>query len=628
MHLSEPDSRPEDTGHVRFSLSRFLTWFLFFFYFSGVHQSIIYFSGIADFFGLAVSLVMSLIWLVPVMLFPTRGKAIAGIIGVILWASSLFSMGYLALYHQDFSQSVIYIIFESNWAESSEYLHSYFAWWMVPALAVYTLIPWMIWRRLQPIGGRPTTRLLLALAICLAVFWPMLDGAVINGGLPGNAIRSQVNSMEPVSPWQLVMGYVKYRKALANVENRLLASDKPPLEGLTDRNASTPNTLVLVIGESTNSRRMGIYGYYRDTTPRLSAMSNELLAFDQVYASRPYTVESLEQALTFADQLHPKLYLEKPTLIDVMKQAGYKTYWITNQQTQTQRNTLMTTFSRQADEQVYLNNNRSQNSAQYDEVVFKPFEDILNRPESKKFILVHLIGTHRAYQFRYPDRFKIFNDNENLPPWVRKKRYRREYNEYDNAVVYNDFVVSSLIEKLKNSGQNGYLVYFSDHGEEVYDYPNHLFAGRNEAAPTPAMYSVPFLIWESRSWKRNNMLDLSNYTFHRMYSLSDFIYTWLDLAGIRFDEFNPSKSILSRWYSPGPVLIGNPAKPETLIDARRKFFPGTAGTMPMPEMRQPPAPTYGPVYGPDTRPNYGSGHGPNYGPHFEPGNGPVPLRDL
>jgi heptose-I-phosphate ethanolaminephosphotransferase len=361
-------------------------------------------------------------------------------------------------------------------------------------------------------------------------------------------------------------------------------------------------------------------------------MSNELLAFDQVYASRPYTVESLEQALTFADQLHPKLYLERPTLIDVMKQAGYKTYWITNQQTQTQRNTLMTTFSRQADEQVYLNNNRSQNSAQYDEVVFKPFEDILNRPESKKFILVHLIGTHRAYQFRYPDTFKIFNDNENLPPWVRKKRYRREYNEYDNAVVYNDFVVSSLIEKLKNSGQNGYLVYFSDHGEEVYDYPNHLFAGRNEAAPTPAMYSVPFLIWESRSWKRNNMLDLSNYTLHRMYSLSDFIYTWLDLAGIRFNGFDPRKSIFSRSYSPGPVLIGNPEKPETLDDVRQKFFPATAGAMPEPGMRHPPAPAYGPAHDPDTRPNYAPSFGPNHGlgyaPHFEPGNGPVPLRDL
>ncbi len=609
VHFSEPDYRPKDTGQNRFSRTRFLVWFLFFFYFSGVHQAIIYSSGIAGFFGLTQALVMSLLWLVPVMLFPARGKLIAGIAGVVLWASSLFSMGYLALYHQDFSQSVIFIIFESNWAESSEFLHSYFAWWMLPALAIYTLIPWLIWRRLQPVGGTPVTRLLLTFTICLAVCWPMLDRVIINKGSLADGFDEQANSMEPVAPWQLVMGYVKYRQALSNAENRLLASDKPPLEGLVDSNADTPSTLVLVIGESTNSRRMGIYKYYRDTTPRLKAMSDELLVFDQVYASRPYTVESLQQALSFANQLQPKLYLEKPTLVDVMKQAGYRTYWITNQQTQTQRNTLLTTFSKQADEQIYLNNNRSQNSAQYDEVVFKPFDDILSRSESKKFILVHLIGTHRAYRYRYPDTFKIFDDNEDLPPWLRKKRYRRDYNEYDNAVLYNDFVVASLIEQVEKSGQNGYLVYFSDHGEEVYDYPHHLFAGREEAAPTPAMYSVPFLVWRSESWKRNNRIDVSYDMTHRMYSLSDFFHTWMDLAGIRFSGFDAGKSIISRQYTPGPVLIGNPAKPETLVDVRQKFFPAAmtpatpATTMqgpgpgPGPEALQPPTPAYGPKYG-------------------------------
>jgi heptose-I-phosphate ethanolaminephosphotransferase len=607
VHLSEPDFRPKDTGQDRFSGTRFLVWFLFFFYFSGVHQAIIYFSGIAGFFGLSQSLIMSLLWLVPVMLFPARGKFIAGIAGVLLWASSLFSMGYLALYRQDFSQSVIFIIFESNWAESSEFLHSYFAWWMPPALAIYTLIPWLLWRRLQPVGGTPVTRLLLTFTICLTVCWPMLDRVIINKDSLADGFDEQANSMEPVAPWQLVMGYVKYRQALSNAENRLLAADKPPLEDLVDSNADTPSTLVLVIGESTNSRRLGIYGYYRDTTPRLKAMSDELLVFDQVYASRPYTVESLAQALSFADQLQPKLYLEKPTLVDVMKQAGYRTYWITNQQTQTQRNTLLTTFSKQADEQVYLNNNRSQNSAQYDEVVFKPFDDVLNRPEAKKFILVHLIGTHRAYRYRYPDTFKVFNDNEDLPPWVRKKRYRRDYNEYDNSVLYNDFVVATLIEQLKTSGQNGYLVYFADHGEEVYDYPHHLFAGREEAAPTPAMYSVPFLVWQSESWKHSNRIDDSFDMRHRMYSLSDFFHTWMDLAGIRFSGFEPGKSIISPQYTYSPVLIGNPAKPETLVDVRQKFFPAAAIPAPPattllrpgpgPAVLQPTAPAYGPEYG-------------------------------
>ena len=373
-----------DHGHVQqrpFRWRDLLPYYLIFLYFSGIRQAFIYFGDIAGMFGLAQALVISLLWLVPVLLFPSRARAIAGGIGLLLWLSSLFSLGYLALYHQDFSQSVIFIIFESNWAESSEYLQSYFAWWMVPALAIYTLLPWLIWRRLRPVSLPTSARVSLALLLCLAVFWPGLSALYLKHAPPALASRYQADHMEPAAPWQLLIGYAKYRVALANTENGLLrAKPRPRLQDLTDRHAG----LVLVIGESTNSRRMGLHGYPRDTTPRLSAMAGELRVFDQVYAVRPYTIESLEQVLSFADQRHPKRYLHSPTLLDIMKQAGYRTYWISNQQTQTQRNTLLTTFSKQADEQLYLNNNRSQNSAQHDQVVFRPFRDILNNGVKKE----------------------------------------------------------------------------------------------------------------------------------------------------------------------------------------------------------------------------------------------------
>ncbi len=552
--------------------SGLFAYYLFFAYFSVVDQAIVYFSGIADLFGLVQAFVMSLLWLVPLLIFPGRARMIAGAIGVALWFSSLISLGYLAIYHQEFSQGVIFTLFESNWAESSEYLESYFAWWMVPAFILYSLLPWLMWRRLKPLQLASGTRLALAVGVFLVVCWPGLGPWALKGAPPELALRLQADHMEPVAPWQLVIGYAKYRDALQATENRLLSeAGHRALPGLSDRNHDTANTLVLVIGESTSSRRMGLYGYSRETTPRLSALAPELLVFDQVYASRPYTIESLEQVLSFADQTHPKRYLQSPTLIEIMKQAGYRTYWITNQQTQTRRNTLLTTFSKQADEQIYLNNNRSQNSARYDEVVLRPFQDILNNEVPKKFILVHLIGTHRAYHYRYPERFNVFEKRDDTPPWLRKARQRREYNDYDNAVLYNDYVVANLIQRLKQSGENGFLVYFADHGEEVYDFPGRPFAGRNERAPTLPMYSVPFLIWRSESWKRRNPVDDPARMRHRLYSLSDFIYTWLDLAGISFEGFDPGRSIVNRAYRPHPVLIGDPAKPETLIDLRAQF---------------------------------------------------------
>jgi heptose-I-phosphate ethanolaminephosphotransferase len=548
-------------------------YFFYYFYFSGLHQIIIYASGIAGISGLLQAILMSFLWIIPILLFPSQSKFISGVTGLFLWASSLVTMGYLALYHQDFSQSVLFIIFESNWSESSEFLESYFSWWMIPALMLYTAVPFLIWRHLRPIYFPIRTRMILIVSISLIVSWPAFDRLVIKQTSLQNAITHQINSMEPVAPWHLILGYIKYKKSLHEIEQYLLANkNMAPLRDLYDKNSNTSNTLVLVIGESTNRLRMNIYGYYRDTTPQLTALKNELLVFDNVYAPRPYTIETLEQVLSFADEKTPDLYLKKPTLINLMQQAGYKTYWITNQQTQTERNTMLTTFSKQADEQIYLNNNRSQNSSQYDEIVIKPFEKILNSTEQKKFIVIHLLGTHRAYHYRYPDGYNYFNTNRGLPFWIRSRRHAREYNEYDNAVRYNDYVVSLLIQKLKESKNNGFLAYFSDHGEEVYDNPGHLFAGRNEAAPSRPMYAVPFIIWRSDSWRKRNKLADTDTMLHRAYSLSDFIHTWSDLAGISYEEFDSSRSIINPSYLQHPVWIGDPKTPEKLRDLQKQPF--------------------------------------------------------
>ncbi len=566
-----PDS-PSQSRQIAFSWGNFFRYYFYFFYFSGVYQLIIYFSGFSGSTGLRQAVLMSFLWLIPVLLFPRQSKLISAAVGLLLWTTSLVSMGYLALYGQDFSQSVLFIIFESNFKESTEFLESYFSWWMVPALIVYSIIPVIVWKYLQPVYSSLKLRTLLVASMSFIVAWPMIQRLAVQHTSLERGISHQINRMEPVAPWHLIMGYAKYKKTLHEIEKQLLANKNlAPLKNLSDKNAQTKNTLVLVIGESTNRQRMSLYGYQRETTPHLDALKDELLIFQNVYSPRPYTIETLQQVLTFADEKNPTLYLKKPTLINMMKQAGYKTYWITNQQTQTKRNTMLTTFSKQADEQIYLNNNRMQNAAQYDEAVLKPFAKILNNQVAKKFIVVHLLGTHRGYHYRYPESFSFFKRDKNVPVWLNDKQ-GREYNEYDNAVRYNDFVVASLINILKNSQDNGLLTYFSDHGEEVYDTREKLFTGRNEGAPTSAMYTIPFFVWQSDSWQQHNPLSHRTKIVQRNYSASDFIYTWADLAGIKFNEFDASRSIINNSYTQHPVWIGDPDKPKKLRDLQIEPF--------------------------------------------------------
>ncbi len=101
----------------------------------------------------------------------------------------------------------------------------------------------------------------------------------------------------------------------------------PPLANFKDESGNEPRTLVLVIGESTQRGRMSLYGYPRETTPELDALHKtdpNLTVFNNVVTSRPYTIEILQQALTFANEKNPDLYLTQPSLMNMMKQAGYK----------------------------------------------------------------------------------------------------------------------------------------------------------------------------------------------------------------------------------------------------------------------------------------------------------------
>lgn len=311
-----------------------------------------------------------------------------------------------------------------------------------------------------------------------------------------------------------------------------------------------------MIGESTNRQRMSLYGYPRATTPELDKLRDQLAVFDNVITPRPYTIEALQQVLTFADEENPDLYLKTPSIVSVMKQAGYKTYWITNQQTMTKRNTMLTTFSEQADEQVYLNNNRNQNARQYDGDVLAPFSKALADPAERKFIVVHLLGTHMSYQYRYPPSFDKFTDRQGVPAGVSDDQLPT-YNSYDNAVLYNDFVVSSLIKDYAKTDPNGFLLYLSDHGEDVFDSAGHSTLGRNEGKPTAPMYTIPFMAYASPKWRESHTWDFAG-DLQRPYSSSQLIHTWADLAGLSAKELDRSKSLVSDSFTPRPLLIGDP----------------------------------------------------------------------
>ncbi|MDF3830182.1 MULTISPECIES: phosphoethanolamine transferase CptA [unclassified Pseudocitrobacter] len=543
---------------------------LYFWFFSTLLQAIILLTGYSGTNGFRDSLLFSSLWLIPIFLFPSKTRIIAAVIGIVLWAASLATLCYFVIYGQEFSQSVLFIMFESNANEASEYMSQYFSLKIVLTAVAYTAVAIFLWSRLKPVYIPHLSRWLVSFALLYGLILnPIVAGSVVGDKPLEKTLNGMASRMEPAAPWQFITGYYQYRQQLTSL-NKLLSANNalPPLANLKDSSGDAPRTLVLVIGESTQRGRMSLYGYPRETTPELDALhksDKNLTVFNDVVTSRPYTIEILQQALTFANEKNPDLYLTKPSLMNMMKQAGYKTFWITNQQTMTERNTMLTVFSKQTDKQFYMNQQRTQSAREYDTNVLDPFKEVMADPAPKKLIIVHLLGTHIKYEYRYPEKWGKFDGKtDNLPAGLSQEQ-QDEYNAYDNANLYNDHVVASLINEYKATDPNGFLLYFSDHGEEVYDTPPHNIQGRNELAPTRHMYTVPFMLWTSEKWQAAHPRDFSQ-DVNRKYSSSELIHTWSDLAGLSYDGYDATRSITSPQFTPMTRWIGNPYKKNGLKD--------------------------------------------------------------
>lgn len=123
--------------------------YLFFWYFSGIHHLLLQLTGQTIFLASVESIIVSTLWLVPLLLWPNQNPPLRG------WPDSLaYLPGQFGLFLHllaGVSQSVIFIIFETNVAEAGEYVAQYFKWWMLPAFLAYTGGAYFLWRRVRKI---------------------------------------------------------------------------------------------------------------------------------------------------------------------------------------------------------------------------------------------------------------------------------------------------------------------------------------------------------------------------------------------------------------------------------------------------------------------------------------------
>ena len=165
-------------------------------------------------------------------------------------------------------------------------------------------------------------------------------------------------------------------------------------------------------------------------------------------------------------------------------------------------------------------------------------------------LIFHMIGQHEDYRERYPSEYSHFTADSVQNPYT-DERGRQIVAEYDNATLYNDAVVSSLLEKY--SEQDVVALYLADHGEEIYDWRNSCYR-TNSDQMTPEIaryqYEIPLLFYVSDSFKANHsdLFDEIKAAQHKPFIATMLPFSLFHLAGIQHADYKPSLDILSSDY--------------------------------------------------------------------------------
>lgn len=242
------------------------------------------------------------------------------------------------------------------------------------------------------------------------------------------------------------------------------------------------------------------------------------------------------------------------------RQAGYKTFWITNHSTD--MTGLISIFAKSADKTINANHGGSRSEGSYDEVVLPYLQEALADPAPQKFILLHLLNAHPAYYFRYPKNFARFNGVDDVVAEELKRAGRAIWartmrDQYDNAILYSDHILRrsiSLCEKYPD--QSIVWLYAPDHGEDVAHYSN--FVGHNNRVP--AMFEIPMLLWRSPAFLKNSPEE--NYDTARPYQTDHLDQTLLGLMKITGDYYDARRDILSSKFLPLPRIVAGEPYPQ------------------------------------------------------------------
>jgi heptose-I-phosphate ethanolaminephosphotransferase len=307
---------------------------------------------------------------------------------------------------------------------------------------------------------------------------------------------------------------------------------------------------VVIVGESLNKNHMSLYGYHRNTTPLLDSLNNEgsLVKYENVFSNHTHTIPVLTQALTTANQLNGEKYFSSVSILDIMEQAQFNTYWVSNQVSFGEWDNPISVLADRADHRININTNvgKVTTTNNFDEELVNELQKIVaDGIEQNTVVFLHMMGNHGAYKNRYPSSCKTYSGPLAKGEFGANKYWAKNVNEYDNSVVYQDILINDVVSVINEYDGTSACLYFSDHSEDVFANKGH-----NASSFTFEMTQTPLFAWFSEGYKSKYATAYNNFNSNKESLFSnDFIYELLiDFVGISTSHYDSERSLMSSNY--------------------------------------------------------------------------------
>ena len=332
---------------------------------------------------------------------------------------------------------------------------------------------------------------------------------------------------------------------------------------------NTPLNVVLIGVDTLRADHIGCYGYDRKTTANVDLLADEGVLFENVIAPSPWTLPSFATVFTSlypvqhgATHFRNTLKDACPTLAELLKASGYKTYGVINAPY------LKTKYKLNRGFDFY-------NMTPIDgRVADGTTEDALDwidlNGDAPFFVFVHYFDPHLPYSPPapydtlfdpdYTGRLRDAYNPKRLPAFRQ-----RDFAEmkaisaadwdhiralYDGEIAFTDEAVGRLLEGLKERGlaKNTLIVFLSDHGEEFFEHEGfeHGHTLYDELLRVPLIFSLPGRLPEG-------------VRVSRQVRLVDIAPTIMDLLGLRPDPDFEGVSLKSLLTGEGSVTANSGA---------------------------------------------------------------------